>query len=194
MELNFLKELENNLKEMKENNHISEFMTELSDYLKDVRDNKKDESKIEENKQEDCIYQVVDFSADGVYLQNTNNNEIFEEKNISKELMDIISNDYILRYKDGKYIYDEELTENFLNSMVSIKEYKQIQDKFIKESNILAINPKTKFNVMCREKDYTVLKYENKSMKVPNVLLPYFINEKSVLYFKDRKFHKDLSK
>jgi len=67
-----------------------------------------------DNKQENCLYQVVDRSLNGVFLQNLSNNKVFEETNIQKELLDKIGNDYILRYEDGEYVYDEELTDKFM--------------------------------------------------------------------------------
>lgn len=65
-------------------------------------------------KEEECLYQVVDRSLEGVYLQNLNNNKIFEERDISPDLLDKIGNDYILRYKDGNYVFEEELTDKFM--------------------------------------------------------------------------------
>ena len=79
----------------------------------------------EELREENCLYQVVDFSKDGVFLKNIKNNKIFEEKNLSKELKDKIGNDYILKYKDGNYIFEEELTDKFFDGLVDIKEYEE---------------------------------------------------------------------
>lgn len=67
-------------------------------------------------RQEGAIYQVVDHSSKGVFLQNKDNNVIFEETNLSEELMDKISNDYILSYKNGEYVYEEELTDDFFQN------------------------------------------------------------------------------
>lgn len=89
----------NLLNNTKEKNDIKDFKKELKNYIED-----------DVLKQENCIYQVVDLAADGVFLRNTNNNKISKETNISKEVLDKIAEDSILRYKDGKYIYDEELT------------------------------------------------------------------------------------
>ena len=75
-----------------------------------------------ELKQEECLYQVVDRSLNGVYLQNLKSNKVFEETDLPKELLDKIGNDYILRYKDGEYIYEEELTDKF---MERINRYKR---------------------------------------------------------------------
>ena len=79
----------------------------------------------DDSRQEDCLYQVVDRSLNGVYLQNLNNNKVFEEKEFSKELLDKIGNDYILRYINGEYIFEEELTDKF---MERINRYKWIKE------------------------------------------------------------------
>ena len=67
-------------------------------------------------RQEGAIYQVVDHSSKGEFLQNKDNNVIFEETTLSEELMDKISNDYILSYKNGEYVYEEELTDDFFQN------------------------------------------------------------------------------
>ena len=48
-------------------------------------------------------------------------NVILEETNIPEELKNVISNDYILRYKDGTYIWEEELTDKFYEGLTDIK-------------------------------------------------------------------------
>ena len=50
------------------------------------------------------------MSSDGAYLQNINDNRVHKETDISKEVLEKIGNDSVLRYKDGNYIYEEELT------------------------------------------------------------------------------------
>ena len=193
MNLDFFNDLIN---KVKESDFVQNFMTELSDYLeknagKGVNElSTQENKKITNNREENCLYQVVDFSSNGVYLQNTNNNVIFEETEIPQELKDKISNDYILRYKDGKYIYEEELTENFMNSMVSVQEFQKIKEDFINNSNILEIDSNTQYKVESRENDYTILSYgDNKTMKVPNELIPFFFFVQSILHYKDGKFN-----
>ena len=132
MNLDLFNDLLNNIKE---SDSIKKFINELTDYLtnsKKETDNKlsnQDQSKIIDEKQnlreENCLYQVVGMSKDGVYLLNINNNRIFEETNISKEIKDKLGNDYILRYKDAKYIFEEELTDDFFNNLTDINEYKR---------------------------------------------------------------------
>lgn len=195
MNLDFFKGLENNLKDIKDKGFVNNFISELTDYLNNFKDKKErgKEQEINVLRKDDSLYQVVDFSLKGVYLQNTENNAIFEETNISNELKNKISNDYILRYKNGKYIFEEELTDDFFNNMVDIKKLKEIQEKFVKKTNILKNDETTKYIVLSREKDFSLLKYEKGEIEVPNVLLPYFINHNSVLYYKNGKFHKDLT-
>lgn len=197
MDLDVFQDLIN---KVKDSDLVQNFITELSNHLEKTNSkegnkmtNNEKVSELNNHREENCLYQVVDFSSDGVFLQNTNNNAIFEEKNMPKELMDKISNDYILRYKDGNYVIEEELTDDFMNSMVGIQEYKRIQENFEKESNILKIDPNTHYTVSSRKEDFTVLSYGENSkntIEVPNELLPYFINEQTVLSYKNGKFEK----
>lgn len=108
-------DLFNNLsKNKKENDNVENFIKELSNYLEKISNNliNKNDNHLDTNnlKQENCLYQVIEMSTDGVYLQNTTNNCVSKETDISKEILDKIGNDSILRYKEGNYIYEEELT------------------------------------------------------------------------------------
>lgn len=93
------------LNNVKENNFVQNFIKELTNYLE-----KADNLKISSLKQEDCLYQVVDMATDGAYLQNTSNGRISKETDISKDMLDKIGNDFILKYQKGEYIIEEELT------------------------------------------------------------------------------------
>ncbi len=96
---------------LKEDNFVQSFIEELSNYFEKL-DNKLFDNNIKNNnlKQENCIYQVVEMGTDGAYLQNTSNNKISKETDISKEVLNKIGNDSVLIYKNGKYIVEEELT------------------------------------------------------------------------------------
>ena len=129
--------------DVKESNLVENFIQELSKYLENAKEkgkqnmnipNNNNESNNEisnektlkqqenlnQNREENCLYQVVDFSRNGVYLLNKNTNKIFEETEISQELKNQIQNDSILRYKNGEYVYEEELTEEFFNNLEDI--------------------------------------------------------------------------
>lgn len=192
-------ELFNNLlNNVKENNFVQNFIQELSNYLKNTdnqlsnQDNNINTSNL---KQENCLYQVVELGTDGAYLQNINNNRVSKETDISKEVLDNIGNDFVLRYQNGEYIIEEELTQEFFDSLVEIKEYKEIQDNFIKESNILEIDPNTRYKIETKDKDYCILSYgndEKNTIKVPNEIIPFWANSEENLYYKNGKFNRDL--
>lgn len=131
MNIDFFKDLENNFRSGEVREFVDNFITELSDHLKEFMeevDNRREKSnnqeeKLDNNREEGCLYQVVDLSSKGAFLQNMKNNVIFEETNIPEDLKNVISNDYILRYKDGTYIWEEELTDKFYEGLIDIKEY-----------------------------------------------------------------------
>lgn len=188
MNLDFFNDLIN---KVKESDVVQNFMEELSNHLEKANEKGENQINSHQNDKQESLYQVVDFSANGVFLQNTNNNKIFEETNMPQEIMDKIGNDYILSYENGTYNIEEEITEDFMNSMVGIQEYEKIKQDFINESNILEIDPNTHYKVQTRNKDYTMLSYgENSTLKVPNELIPYFTNEQTILNYKDGKFEK----
>lgn len=143
MKLEIFNKLANDIKDdIKENNLVENFMQELSRHIENSKEKeqmntinneeisnnnevKKESSleqpeNLEQNREENCLYQVVDFSAKGVFLLNKNTNKIFEETEISQELKEQIQNDSILRYKNGEYVYEEELTEEFFNNLEDI--------------------------------------------------------------------------
>ncbi len=140
-------------------------------------------------REEDVLYQVIDKGENGVYLQNTKNNVIFEEEDMPKEQQNELESDFILRYKNGEYIFEEELTDDFFNSLVSKREYEEIKNKFESESDILEIAPNTEFIIESRETDYSTLQYgDNETINVPNVLIPYFADVNAILVYEDGKF------
>lgn len=174
------------INKVKESDFVQNFIEELTDYLKN-----KGEVKVEENllEKEGTLYQVVDFSSKGVYLRNTENNKIFEETNINEELKEKLGNDYILSYKNGKYVYEEELTDKFMNSLVDIGEYQKIKSKFEKETNILKIDKNETFKVEERKENTTILGYGNNGkIEVPNELIPFFSKIGTNLSYKSGKF------
>lgn len=197
MNLNLINDIIN---KAKESDLVQNFMEELSNHLENTNEkgvekmsNLENNKELNNIKQENGLYQVVDFSADGVFLQDVYNNKVFEEKNIPQDLINKIGNDYILRYKNGTYNIEQELTDDFMNNLVGIQEYQKIKEDFIKQSNILEIDSNTHYKIQTREKDYSILSYgeNNKNIiKVPNELMPYFTNEQTNLLYKNGKFEK----
>lgn len=192
-------DLFNNLvNSIKENNIIQSFIKELSNYLEKENDkilNEEHNSKAT-LKQENCLYQVVEMDIDGAYLQNTANNRISKETDISREILNKIDNDSVLRFKDGSYIYEEELTKKFYNSLIDVKKYKNIQDKFVKESKILENDPDTRYKIELDEDNYYLLSYEDKgknTIEAPKELVPFWAKNGDKLYYKNGKFNRDFS-
>ncbi len=115
---------------VKESDFVNNFIEELSNHLANVKEKGENQMSNEntnsnEFRKENELYQVVDFSSKGVYLQNMSTNKVFEETNIPQDLKNQIANDYILRYKNSEYIFEEQLTDDFMNGLIDIKEYQK---------------------------------------------------------------------
>lgn len=169
MNLDFFNDLKNNI----EKNSTKKFMNELSDFL--------NKSEIEEG-----LYQVVDFGNNSVFLKNTETNKIFEEKNLPEEIKNKISNDYVLKYENGEYSMEQALTDKFMESMVSIRDFRRIKDDFLENSGIKEIPENEKFKILTKDDNFTVLCYgegELNRLEVPNALIPFFANTDKILKF-----------
>ena len=92
----------------KKHNFIQNFIEEMSNYLE--KNNSETTDKENDLRKEDCLYQVVEIGPDYAYLQNVDTNKVSKETTVSKELLDKIGNDSVLRYKNGEYLYEEGLT------------------------------------------------------------------------------------
>ncbi len=192
MKLDMFNNLSNN---KKENNVIQNFIKELSNHLENLTKKQVDNKNDNILQQEDCLYQVVEIKSDGAYLQNVDNNKVSKEMNINKEMLDKIGEDSVLRYKNGEYIYEEELTEEFLNRLVDIKKLQEVKEKFAEEIENLEITPETKFEIEECEEDYYILSYgdnEKNKIKVPKELIPFWTKKEEKLYFENGKFNRDI--
>lgn len=118
MKLDFFKELKNSLSS---NNEVKEFMQELAEYMKDLKE------KISKQKDiiEEGLYYVLDGNPNKVYLTKFNSNKVFEATDLPKEIKDTVSEGFILRYKNGEYTVEQELTEKNFEGLLNIDEYKE---------------------------------------------------------------------
>jgi len=184
LKLGFFEEIKDNL-----DNKVQDFMNKLSEHLE--KSNQQNE-KFNELREEDCLYYVIDSNLETVYLRNLNNNISFEETNLPQELKSQLFTDCFLKYKNGEYIWEKDLTQKFWDTLVTPKELEEIKEKFSQESKIEENNPNTRYNVLSHEDEnnYTILSYENesKTIKVPNALLPFGVNDKKIYIYKDGKF------
>lgn len=169
MNLDFFNDLKNNI----EKNNTKDFINELSNFLN-------------KNEKEDGLYQVVDFGNDSVFLKNTDTNKVFEEKHLPEEIKNKISNDYVLKCENGEYTIEQDLTDKFMESMVSIREFRRIKDDFLENSGIKEIQENEKFKILTKDDNCTVLCYgegELNKIEVPNALIPFFANTDKILKF-----------
>ncbi len=144
-------------------------------------------------RRENGLYQVIDFSSKGVWLQDTRRGKTFEENNLPKDFLNTITNDSILCYQNGAYSLEEEITEDFLNSLVDIGTLKKIQETFQKESGILQLDTTTKFQVEQRKEETTIVSFANgaKTLEVPNALVPYFTEVGDIVTYQNGTFKRE---
>lgn len=118
MNLDFFKELKNSLSN---NNEAKDFINDLADYMKDLKE------KISKPKdiREEGLYYVLDGNPNKVYLTKFNSKKVFEAKDLPEEIKNTVSEGFILRYKNGEYTVDEELTEKNFEGLLNIDQYKE---------------------------------------------------------------------
>ena len=78
---------------------------------------KEQEAELEDYRKEEGIYQVIENTKSCIYLKDMETDDIFEEVKFSEELFDKLTTDYIIRYENGEYVYDEVLTDEFFESL-----------------------------------------------------------------------------
>ena len=117
MNLDFFREIKNNL----ENSEVKDFLNELSDYM----NNLKEKIFKQKNDREEGLYYVLDGNPNKVYLTKFNSKKVFEATDLPEEIKNAVSEGFILRYKNGEYIIDEELTEKNFEGLLNIDEYKE---------------------------------------------------------------------
>lgn len=113
MNLDFFRGLKNNLSN---NNDIKEFLNELADYMNGLKEKKLKQK----NNREEGLYYVLDGKPNKVYLTKFNSKKVFEATDLPQEIKNIVSEGFILRYKDGEYRIDEELTDKNFEGLLNI--------------------------------------------------------------------------
>lgn len=184
-------DLWNEVKDFAKENHLLEnFLEELTQQLKQSKSKgEKNEMKTIENLP-NGIYQVVDFSVNGVYLQDTKTNMVWETK-IPSELEEQIESDAILRIENGQAYYEPEMTEDFLEHLISAGELQKIKEEFKEKSTILEMPESTIYQIEERNQEKTILiDQENQKLEVPNALIPYFAQNGDCVIYQDGLFHR----
>lgn len=69
------------------------------------------ESSLTKYRTEDNLYVVIQNTLRSAYLQDIKTGKIFEEVNFPDNVIYLLCNGAVIRYKNGKYIFEEELTK-----------------------------------------------------------------------------------
>ncbi len=156
------------------------------------------ENSLKKYRIENDLYVVVERCSNSAYLQNVNTNIIFEEANFSNDVFNLLCNDAVVRFKDGKYVYEDDITKQLLSSFISTDEHNEALQELMSEPNFSKIDFKnTTFYIISYGENYTILSSseDNKNiLKVPNKLIDYWADDSSVLYYdtEDKFFYKQI--
>lgn len=174
-------------------NAISKELQKATEDLANIQN-----SKLQKYRKEDHLYVVIERNLHSAYLQDIDTNVVFEEVNFSDDVFNSLYNDVVVRYKDGEYIVEEEITNEWFDSFISIDEHKQALTELLSAPNFSNIDfENTSFNILSRGKHHTLLSFgeNNKNtLKVPNKLISYWVNDDSILYYDkvDKLFYKQV--
>lgn len=173
----------------KESGFVQKFLEELSDELKRKSGREVNNTLSSDIlKQEGTLYQVVEMTTDGAYLQNTKTGKVAEEKDISKELYNLIGNDSIIKFENGEYIDEPDITDEFMNSLVDIDELDKIQNDFFAKSGIDKNPADARYTLVSKDSKSSEVEYDGNLIKVPNELIPFFAESGTELIYKDKHF------
>lgn len=198
MNLDFFTNLVN---DVKSHSFTSQFIDELNKYLNNIKGDIAEnqmmpKNDIEKHRKEDNLYIVVEKGLNSAYLQDVNTDMIFEETLFSDDLFNLLHNDVVVRFKDGGYIYENDITSKWMDSFISTEEHNQLLTELMCEPNFSKIDFKnTTFNIAYRDDNYAILNYgesHQDTLKVPNKLIDYWADNNSILYYnkEENLFHK----
>lgn len=113
-----------NLEEEKLCDKSFEFLREVLGDLERV--NEKIKNRLDEGVlyKENELYYVYSYSPEKVFVTRQGSKKIELIKNLSEELSKNLAEGFILRYKNGKFIIDEKLTEKSMNFELDFDNYK----------------------------------------------------------------------
>lgn len=100
------------------------------------------ENKAKENRVENDIYLVEEKYRNSLYLANNSTKEKFYEKQISEDVLKSIGRGTILRYTNGAYVIDENLTNLNLNGELNFYD-KEKNEAINSDRNQISLIEKT---------------------------------------------------
>ena len=116
-------ELSNNLDNNYKHQETKSFINELLNYLNNLKNNINDSFKTKER--EEGLYYVLNANPNKIYLTKFGDKKVFEATDLPQEIKQGISEGFVLRYKEEKYMIDEELTEKNFEGELNIDNYKE---------------------------------------------------------------------
>ena len=157
----------------KESGFVQKFLEELSDELKRKSGREVNNTLSSDIlKQEGTLYQVVEMTTE----------------DISKELYNLIGNDSIIKFENGEYIDEPDITDEFMNSLVDIDELDKIQNDFFAQSGIDKNPADARYTLVSKDSESSEVEYDGNLIKVPNELIPFFAESGTELIYKDKHF------
>lgn len=100
-----------------------DFLREVLGDLEMVNEKIKSRLKNGEIYKENELYYVYSYSPEKIYITRQGSKNVELLKNYPKELSENLAEGFILRYKNGKFIIDEELTEKSMNFELDFDNY-----------------------------------------------------------------------
>ena len=116
------------LKTLEEEKLCEESLDFLKEVLGDLEKvNEKIKSKLEKKDMyvENDLYYVYSYSPTRVYVTRQGDKHVEILENLPEELIKNLAEGFILRYKNGTFIIDEELTEKSMNFELDFDNYKE---------------------------------------------------------------------
>lgn len=179
--------------DIKSTNAISKKLKEATKEIVNLQENH-----IKQYRTENDLYVVVEKCLNSAYLQNINTNIVFEETSFSDDVFNLLHNDVVVSFKDGKYVYEDKITRDWTNSFISIDEHNEALQELMAEPNFSKIDfATTTFSIASHDNNYTFLSYgesQKDILKVPNKLISYWVDDNSILYYdkEDKLFYKQV--
>ena len=177
----------------KSTNAISKKLKEATKEIVNMQENH-----MKQYRTENDLYVVVEKCLNSAYLQNINTNIVFEETSFSDDVFNLLHNDVVVSFKDGKYVYEDKITRDWTNSFISIDEHNEALQELMAEPNFSKIDfATTTFSIASHDNNYTFLSYgesQKDILKVPNKLISYWVDDNSILYYdkEDKLFYKQV--
>lgn len=116
----------NDVKDVRQGNKVLSSISENFDEIMDKLNEQLKEKDIAKNNlnEKGELYYVYSYAPPNVYITKQKSNKVELLENVSKEFINNLAEGFVLRFKDGEYSIDEELTEKSMNFELDFDNYK----------------------------------------------------------------------